>query len=100
MNQLSVAMKPSTLGKEVYSVGLELRKVWKQHAFLETFVTFQYKMSGTNVQWVFAVQDEEDRKRFDGVPTHFAMGDDKGAVQIARQSAKLLVMSFHIIFGN
>ena len=40
--------------------------------FLQKMVTFQYMGSGTNVQWVFVVQDEEDATSFDCVPTHFA----------------------------
>ena len=72
MNQFSVSMNPSTKGKEAYSIGLELRKVWKQHAFLKKFVTFQYFGSGTNVQWVFVVQDEEDRQTYDCVPPQFS----------------------------
>ena len=72
MNQFSLPMKPSTMGKEAYSVGLKLRKVWNQHIFLKKKLTFKYVGSGTNVQWVFVVQDEEDARSFDCVPTHFA----------------------------
>ena len=35
-------------------------------------MTFQCIGSGTNVQWVFVVQDEEDATSFDCLPTHFA----------------------------
>ena len=72
MNQFSVPMKPSTMGREAYSVGLELRKVWRQHAFLKKMVTFQHMGFGTNVYWVFMAKYEEDARTFNCVPTHFA----------------------------
>ena len=71
MNHFTVAMKPSTMGREAYAVGLELRKVWEQHAFLKKFVLFQYTGSGTNVQWVFVVQNGESKGNCESVPTHF-----------------------------
>ena len=56
MNHLAIDMKPSVMGREAYNVGLELQKVWKQHAFLKKQVVFKYTGSGTNEQWVFVVQ--------------------------------------------
>ena len=35
-------------------------------------VIFQHMGSGTNVQWVFVVQVEEDTQTYDSVPTHFS----------------------------
>ena len=34
-------------------------------------MTFQFLGSGTNVQWVFAVQTEEDAAKFPAVPDHW-----------------------------
>ena len=66
-------MKPSTMGREAYAVGLELRKVWKQHAFLKKLVSFNYTGSRTNVQWVFVVQGDEEKGNFESVPSHFPL---------------------------
>ena len=71
MNHFTVPMKPSTMGREAYAVGLELRKVWKQHAFLKKLIAFNYTGSGTNVQWVFVVQADEEKGNFDSVPSNF-----------------------------
>ena len=34
-------------------------------------ISFQYTGSGTNVQWVFVVQGDEDKGNFESVPPHF-----------------------------
>ena len=68
MNHFTLAMKPLSMGREAYAVGLELRKVWKQHAFLKKLVSFQYTGSGTNVQWVFVVQGDKDKGNIKSVP--------------------------------
>ena len=65
-------MKPSVMGREEYAVGLELQKIWKQHAFLKQQVVFKHIGSGTNVQWVFVVQAEDDKGNFDSVPPNFS----------------------------
>ena len=72
MNHFTLAMKPSTMGKEAYALGLELKKVWKQHAFLKQQVVFSYTGCGTNVQWVFIVQADEDKGNFESVPSNFS----------------------------
>jgi len=72
MNHLAIDMKPSVMGREAYTVGLELQKIWKQHAFLKQQVVFKHIGSGTNVQWVFVVQAEEDKGNFDSVPPTFS----------------------------
>ena len=74
MNHFTLAMKPlnSTMGKEAYALGLELKKVWKQHAFLKEQVVFSYTGCGTNVQWVFVVQADKEKGNFDSVPSNFS----------------------------
>ena len=72
MNHFTLAMKPSKMGKEAYALGLELKKVWKQHAFLKQQVVFSYTGCGTNVQWVFIVQADEEKGNFDSVPSNFS----------------------------
>ena len=72
MNHFTLAMKPSTMGKEAYALGLELKKVWKQHAFLKQQVVFSYTGCGTNVQWVFIVQADEEKGNFESVPSTFS----------------------------
>ena len=67
MNHLAIEMKPSVMGREEYALGLELQKVWKQHAFLKQQVVFKHIGVGTNVQWVFVVQAEDDKGNFDSV---------------------------------
>ena len=49
MNENSIPMKPSTMGKEAWALGQRQRAAWKQHAFLIKMVTFQRMGSGTNV---------------------------------------------------
>ena len=71
MNYFSVAMKPYTIGREVYALGLELRKVWRHHALLNKFVTFQYMGSGTNMRWVYCVSTEADKAKHPIVPMYF-----------------------------
>ena len=72
MNHLAIEMKPSVMGREEYALGLELQKVWKQHPFMKQQVVFKHIGVGTNVQWVFVVQAEDDKGNFDGVPSNFA----------------------------
>ena len=60
------------MGKEAYALGLELKKVWKQHAFLKQQVVFSYTGCGTNVQWVFIVQADEEKGNFESVPSNFS----------------------------
>ena len=42
-----------------------------QHAFLKKLVSFHYTGSGTNVQWVFVVQGDEEKGIFESVPSNF-----------------------------
>ena len=70
MNHFTLAMKPSTMGKEAYALRLELKKVWKQHAFLKKLVSFNYTGSGTNVQWAFIVQGDEEKGNFESVTSN------------------------------
>ena len=48
-----------------------MKKVWRKHRFMQDFVTFQYMGQGTNMQWVYAVQTEEDRAVHPAVPNSF-----------------------------
>ena len=71
MNQFHILMKQSSTGKEGWAVGDNLKKVWRKHESLKNFVSFQYVGSGTNMQWVYAVQTEEDAAKHPSVPRYF-----------------------------
>ena len=49
------------MGTEGWAIGEKLRKVWRKHKSLQDFVSFQYMGYGTNMQWVYCVQTEEDK---------------------------------------
>ena len=59
------------MGKEAYSVGLKVEESMEPARFPEEG-DFLVHGSGSNVQWVFVVQDEEDAITFDCFPTRFA----------------------------
>ena len=61
MNKFYLHLKPSSLGTEEWAVGEKLKKVWRKHQFMQDFVVFKYMGQGTNMQWVYAVQTDEDR---------------------------------------
>ena len=71
MNQFHIPMQQFSMGKEGWSVGDNLKKVWRKHESLKNFVSFQYVGSGTNMQWVCAVQTEEDTAKHPSVPRYF-----------------------------
>ena len=71
MNQFYLHLKPSSLGTEEWAVGEKLKKVWRKHQFMQEFVTFRYMGQGTNMQWVYAVQTEQDRAVHPAVPSSF-----------------------------
>ena len=71
MNQFYLDIKPSSMGTEGWAVGDKLKKVWRKHQFLQEFVVFQYMGYGTNMQWVYCVQTEEDRAIHPAVPPYF-----------------------------
>jgi len=48
-----------------------LKKVWRKHQFLQDFVVFQYMGYGTNMQWVYCVQTDEDRALHPAAPNYF-----------------------------
>ena len=64
-------LKPSSLGTEEWAVGDKLKKVWRKHQFLQDLVVFQYMGYGTNMQWVYAIQTDEDRAVHPAVPNYF-----------------------------
>ena len=70
MNQFYLHLKPSSLGTEEWAVGDKL-KVWRKHQFMQDFVVFQYMGQGTNMQWVYAIQTDEDRAVHPAVPKYF-----------------------------
>ena len=59
------------MGKEAWRLGQKLRNMWKKHKFLQEFVTFQFMGGGMNVQWVFAVQTEDDAVKFSSGPNYW-----------------------------
>ena len=59
------------MGKEGWAVGEKLRKVWRKHKSLQDFVSFQCMGYGTNMQWVYCVQTEEDAAKPAEVPQYF-----------------------------
>ena len=61
------------MGTEGWAVGEKLKKVWRirKHQFLQEFVIFQYMGYGTNMQWVYCVQTDEDRALHPAVPNYF-----------------------------
>ena len=59
------------MGTEGWAVGDKLKKVWRKHQFLQDFVVFQYMGYGTNMQWVYAIQTDEDRAVHPAVPNYF-----------------------------
>ena len=71
MNQFYLHLKPSSMGTEGWAVGEKLKKVWRKHQFLQEFVIFQYMGYGTNMQWVYCVQTDEDRALHPAVPNYF-----------------------------
>ena len=71
MNQFCIPTKPLSMGKEGWAVGENLKKVWRKHESLKNFVSFQYVGSDTNMQWVYAVQTEEDAAKHPSVPRYF-----------------------------
>ena len=70
MNQFYINIKPSSMGTEGWAIGEKLRKVWRKHKSLQDFVPFQYMGSGTNMQWVYCVQAEEDKAEHTAVPQY------------------------------
>ena len=59
------------MGTEGWAIGEKLRKVWRKHKSLQDFVSFQYIGYGTNMQWVYCVQTEEDKLLHAEVPPYF-----------------------------
>ena len=53
MNNFAIPMMPSRMGKESWSLGKQLKKVWAKHKVRQKFVTFFHVGGGTNAQWVF-----------------------------------------------
>ena len=71
MNHFHIAMKQSSMGKEGWTVGENLKKVWRKYECLKNFVSFQYMGSGTNMQWVYCVSTEADAAKHPSVPQYF-----------------------------
>ena len=71
MNQFYINIQPSFMGTEGWAIGEKLRKVWRKHKSLQDFVSFQYMGYGTNMQWVYCVQTEEDKLLHAEVPQYF-----------------------------
>ena len=59
------------MSKEGWTVGKNLKKVWRKYEFLKNFVSFQYMGSGTNMQWVYCVSTEADKAKHPIVPMYF-----------------------------
>ena len=59
------------MGKEGWTVGENLKKVWGKFESFKKFVSFQYMGSGTNMQWVYCVQTEADAAKRERVPQYF-----------------------------
>ena len=71
MNHFHIAMKQSSMGKEGWAVGDNLKKVWRKYESLKNFVSFQYMGSGTNMQWVYCVSTEADAAKHPIVSQYF-----------------------------